>query len=319
MKTERTILICLSLLIVVLPALAAAVPNYIVCCQQTEKWYLSEASGQAPEMRIHTMVNGAFNGAVIQEKEIWVKNNLIDSERLLFNKDSEGNIFYFGDLDEYVLEDPILWVDAPLEVGKTWKDSCPEYPGSNDSEKLIHYVFAVLSKGDIACPAGTFPAHCVLQTVIYPDGQIDNQAFWYNDHCGMVMCTMSDQTSHRIFELRKAIIPGLGEFPDIHFDNPVDGGGMSGLSGLKASPNPLNPMTTISFDLGSRSMVNLRVYDVSGKLVRTLVGGEIMGPGERAIQWNGEDDRGSKVASGIYFYKLQAGGEELSNSITLIR
>jgi len=135
----------------------------------------------------------------------------------------------------------------------------------------------------------------------------------------MVMCTMNDQNSNRVFELRKAIIPGVGEFPDIRYDNPVDGEGLSGLSGLKASPNPLNPMTTISFDLGSRSRVDHRVYAISGKLVRTLVGGEFMDRGERSVQWNGMDDRGSKVASGIYIYRLQAGGDELSKSVTLIR
>jgi len=249
----------------------------------------------------------------------WIKENLIDSERLLFNKDTEGKIYYFGNLDEYVLDDPILWIDVPLTVGKTWKDCSPETPGNNDPENQIHYVFAVLAKGEITCPAGTFTAHIVFQSAIYPDGQIDNQLFWYNSHCGMVMCTMNDQNSNRVFELRKAIIPGVGEFPDIRYDNPVDGEGLSGLSGLKASPNPLNPMTTISFDLGSRSRVDLRVYDISGKLVRTLVGGEFMDRGERSVQWNGMDDRGSKVASGIYIYRLQAGGDELSKSVTLIR
>jgi hypothetical protein len=318
MKTARIILICLSLTFLASAALSEVVPNYLVMNQQTEKWYKSEGSGsggpgQVATLRMHCLVNGIFNGAIILERETRLENEVIDSDRLLFSKDLDGNILFFGDLDEYVLEDPILWVDAPLITGKTWTDSRPEFPGGADPENLIHYVFAVLGKRDITCPAGTFPAHHVFLSILYPDGHAENETFWYNSHCGMVMCC---QTNQRTFELQKAIIPGVGEFPEIHCDKSMEG---AGLSGLKASPNPLNPKTTISFDLGNRSRVELRVYDVSGKLVRTLVGGDIMEPGTRSVLWNGKDDRGSPVASGTYIYRLQAGGNELTNRMSLIR
>jgi hypothetical protein len=318
MKTARIILICLSLTFLASAAISVVVPNYLVMNQQTEKWYKSEGSGpggpgQVPALRIHSLVNGFFNGAIILEREIWLENDVIDSDRLLFSKDLDGNINFFGDLDEYVLDDPILWVDAPLATGKIWTDSHPEFPGGTDPENMIHYVFAVLGKRDITCPAGTFPAHRVFLSILYPDGHAENETFWYNSHCGMVMCTRINQ---RTFELQKAIIPGQGEYPEVHCDKSMEG---VGLSDLKASPNPLNPMTTISFDLGNRSRVDLRVYDVSGKLVRTLVGGDLMEPGTRSVLWNGKDDRGNPAASGSYIYKLQAGGKELTNRMTLIR
>ncbi len=69
-------------------------------------------------------------------------------------------------------------------------------------------------------------------------------------------------------------------------------------------PNPFNPMTTIRYDVpAGGGDVTLRVYDVAGRLVRTLVDGT-EGPGEKTVTWNGSNDRGQIVASGVYFYRM---------------
>jgi len=71
-------------------------------------------------------------------------------------------------------------------------------------------------------------------------------------------------------------------------------------------PNPFNPVTRIRFDVvpgGAR--VTLRVFDVEGRLVRTLVDGFEV-EGERTALWDGSDSRGYPVASGLYFYRLEA-------------
>ncbi len=73
-------------------------------------------------------------------------------------------------------------------------------------------------------------------------------------------------------------------------------------------PNPLNPGTSIAFGLPQPGgHVSLRVYDVSGRLVRTLVDGELP-PGRHSSRWDGRDDAGTPVASGVYFYMLDAPG-----------
>ncbi|UCF04174.1 MAG: T9SS type A sorting domain-containing protein, partial [bacterium] len=71
-------------------------------------------------------------------------------------------------------------------------------------------------------------------------------------------------------------------------------------------PNPFNPATTILFGLKEPAVVSLRVYDVSGRLVRTLVSGE-RAAGVYKEKWNGLDNKGRAVTSGIYFYRLHAG------------
>lgn len=72
-------------------------------------------------------------------------------------------------------------------------------------------------------------------------------------------------------------------------------------------PNPSNPVTTISFSLKERSLVTLRIFSVSGHLVRTLVNEEL-GPEVHRVVWDGRDERGTRVSSGIYFCRLEAPG-----------
>ena len=72
-------------------------------------------------------------------------------------------------------------------------------------------------------------------------------------------------------------------------------------------PNPFNPMTTIKFSLKERARVSLNVYDVTGQLVRILLD-EVRKPGLYGdVMWDGTNDGGRRVASGLYFYRLEAG------------
>jgi hypothetical protein len=71
-------------------------------------------------------------------------------------------------------------------------------------------------------------------------------------------------------------------------------------------PNPFNPSTMINFDLPKQSAVTLEIYDVLGQKVKTLVNGETMDPGYYHIIWNGTNQSGSTVSTGIYFYRIVA-------------
>ncbi len=71
-------------------------------------------------------------------------------------------------------------------------------------------------------------------------------------------------------------------------------------------PNPFNPETTISYSVKDREPVTLEIYNIKGQLVKTLVKG-IQEPGNHTIVWNGTDDNGRSVSSGVYYYKMQAG------------
>jgi hypothetical protein len=72
-------------------------------------------------------------------------------------------------------------------------------------------------------------------------------------------------------------------------------------------PNPFNPTTTINFDIpvGTYNYTSLRIYDITGKLIKTLINGE-KEPGYHSVSWNGRDKTGQEVSSGLYFYRLES-------------
>ena len=88
---------------------------------------------------------------------------------------------------------------------------------------------------------------------------------------------------------------------------------------LEASfPNPFNPMTTIRFSLAASRHVSLRIYDVSGRLVRTLVDGTFP-VGRHETRWDGRNDRGERVASGVYFSRLATASGAMTKRMVLLR
>jgi predicted outer membrane repeat protein len=83
-------------------------------------------------------------------------------------------------------------------------------------------------------------------------------------------------------------------------------------------PNPFNPTTTISFILPERTMATLAIYDVGGRLVRMLVD-EARDNGLNQATWDGKDAHGNPVSSGVYFYRLTAGSQNLTRKMTLLK
>ncbi|HKW14195.1 MAG TPA: FlgD immunoglobulin-like domain containing protein, partial [Candidatus Krumholzibacteria bacterium] len=83
-------------------------------------------------------------------------------------------------------------------------------------------------------------------------------------------------------------------------------------------PNPFNPQTTIHYTLSTPGRVTMAVYDATGRLVRTLLD-ENQSAGARDVTWNGQDDRGTPVASGVYFYKMTAGKFSQTRRMVLLK
>ena len=85
-------------------------------------------------------------------------------------------------------------------------------------------------------------------------------------------------------------------------------------------PNPFNPTTTISFAIPEKSSAHttLSVFDVRGRLVKVLVDDELE-PGDYRVTWNGKSESGVPVASGIYFYRIDAGEFNSTRKMTIIK
>jgi len=72
-------------------------------------------------------------------------------------------------------------------------------------------------------------------------------------------------------------------------------------------PNPFNPETTIPFYLTHLAKVSMKIYDVQGKLIRTLKKGKAYGSGSHTVSWDGTNERGNRVGSGTYIFRMTAG------------
>jgi hypothetical protein len=83
-------------------------------------------------------------------------------------------------------------------------------------------------------------------------------------------------------------------------------------------PNPFNPSTTIRYSLPKSIHTIVTIYDMLGTRVRTLVN-SLQNAGEHSVIWDGRDDRAKPVASGIYFYRLQAGDLKMQKKMLLLQ
>jgi hypothetical protein len=90
---------------------------------------------------------------------------------------------------------------------------------------------------------------------------------------------------------------------------------------MQNAPNPFRGMTGIRFSIPASSPVDLKVYDVQGRLVKTLMDGRgaPLGPGVHNVNWDGTDDGGRRVASGVYFYKLEARDRVATRKMVILR
>ena len=99
----------------------------------------------------------------------------------------------------------------------------------------------------------------------------------------------------------------------------VEGGVVLGRLAVGNYPNPFNPRTSITYELPEPASIDLSVYDVSGRLVRTLIDGERRVAGRHEMEWDGRDDSGAPVAAGIYFARAASDGRVSSAKMALLK
>jgi len=121
--------------------------------------------------------------------------------------------------------------------------------------------------------------------------------------------------SGRTYYYRLGAVDNDGEFasPVKRVDTPASPLGLS-----QNFPNPFNPVTTIAFDLKNADHIRLSVYDARGAKIRTLAEGPYEA-GPHSVVWDATDENRARVASGTYFYRLEAGGLLLTRRMVLLK
>ena len=84
-------------------------------------------------------------------------------------------------------------------------------------------------------------------------------------------------------------------------------------------PNPFNPNTTIQYTIPINRKVSIKVYNITGQLVRTLIDNEMANAGTHKVVWNGKNNFGRTVSTGIYLYSLEWAGMKKVKRMTLVK
>ncbi len=196
-----------------------------------------------------------------------------------------SNGLYYGD----------IYVSLSTDGGATWQDrvNVTASPGSDD---LYPGVARINSQGLVQELEGF--------SVGDPDGVNDFVIVYQNDDIAGTWMR-GDEPSANWDMLLVAPV----DFAEIPVGIGDDNGGpevsMPKSFALSQNyPNPFNPSTSISYQLAEKANVSVKIHNVRGQLVRELVNG-MKEAGEYTVQWNGTDEIGRKVSSGIYLYTLQ--------------
>ena len=102
---------------------------------------------------------------------------------------------------------------------------------------------------------------------------------------------------------------------------PIDSPEHDAVPGVKLYPNfpnPFNPSTDIRFELKAAGRAKLSIYNLKGQMVRRLADG-MMNTGIHTVQWDGLDDSGNGVATGVYMYRLEAAGKVICRKMLLMK
>jgi hypothetical protein len=156
------------------------------------------------------------------------------------------------------------------------------------------------------------PGHTILIEQGRGDFQVDSffDITYRIDFVGAIGSQLEDYAGSTM----GTIWMGVGSLnipEDVEDDQPVLRGRMD------AYPNPFYPTTTISFVLDAPGTAELQIFDVAGRMVRSLVESHLSG-GVHRVLWDGRDGRGNSLKSGVYFYQLRVDGQLVSSKRALL-
>ncbi len=129
---------------------------------------------------------------------------------------------------------------------------------------------------------------------------------------------VNDPLTSRQYPLVNALAAVDQVVTDVN-DSGVDGFTPSEFALFQNFPNPFNPATTIRFKLPEAAEVSIRIINTVGQEIRTLIDSTPYGPGNHIFQWDGKDNYGNPVSSGVYFYQLHTLKYRQTKKMILLR
>jgi hypothetical protein len=97
-----------------------------------------------------------------------------------------------------------------------------------------------------------------------------------------------------------------------------DGGSPAVMALMQNYPNPFNPSTTIEYQIAKKGNIEVSIYDLNGRLVKTVQNG-LQYPGSYSLSWDGKSENGGTVSSGMYFYQVKSEGIQLVRKMMMVK
>lgn len=174
---------------------------------------------------------------------------------------------------------------------------------------LVFSVFLPATVTEVTVPAEFIEANAEYKFEVLAIEQSGNQTITESAFSTTSQkANLGDQPSSGTEKASSESLYGLG----------ADGLGAPQRTYLRSDPNPFYLMTTFEFGLPNGGVAALRVFDVSGRVVRTLVNGRVPA-GKHQVAWDGKDERGNSVAAGVYLASLDGPGVSEKRKVVLAR
>ncbi|MBI5805407.1 T9SS type A sorting domain-containing protein [candidate division TA06 bacterium] len=236
--------------------------------------------------------------------------------------------------DSLTSQDFLVYDDQPVAgikldpdswVLKEWNDSLPHLTGflvpiKRDKGAIVPCWnrftadttiagYNLYRSADSAGPFTRINAAIITDTV-YFDGPLNNgDVFFY--------CITAVNGVDTCYETHFSnILSGMAE--DGVEGTPGEGEPVTGLGLTQAAPNPFKQSTVINYQLTRPGLAAIKVYNVQGQLVKTLVNA-VKPAGRHQAQWNGRDETGNRTSSGIYFARLEAEGRTITRTLQYVK
>ncbi|HOU26204.1 MAG TPA: T9SS type A sorting domain-containing protein, partial [Candidatus Cloacimonas sp.] len=188
-------------------------------------------------------------------------------------------------------------------------------------------IFAYGSVPDWYVDLVPYPEIGAVNAFLFEDGPVDGHAYLYHGVCATAVETPIFRTFYFSFDFSQLnnsaqstaffsyLMDWFEVYPTSIHENDLP---LVQSKLMPNYPNPFNPKTTIAFTLAKAGKVDINIYNLKGQKVKTLLSDNLL-PGKHSIVWDGKDDKGSGLGSGIYFVKMQTGKTTETRKITLLK
>lgn len=192
--------------------------------------------------------------------------------------------------------------------------------GIEDDEGIIEIGVFAGNRCIGAARSGSYP----VQILTYPQGyeglELEFRFYYGNNRVlrtNLIPLLYDEKSGEYI---RETLVAGKYEYKSVRLaadDNAEMNLPKHNLN-VSAAPNPFNPGTTISMELTDESIVNIEIYNILGRKVRSLFSGTQL-TGKGYYYWDGTDDNNKKASSGVYIYKIEAGGQRAVGKLLMLK